>query len=100
MKILEGIPASPGLAGGSIIYFEKNKEFAKKCDFDSAILSASATLDMLKEKALNELTKSEAEVFEAYKMLLCDDMLILPVKELIESGVDEKDAVINVTENI
>lgn len=101
MYIYKGIPGSPGIEKGKVIYWKKDiTEKKAVIGIDEAVNKSIEHVDALYKKALNELGDKHAKIFEAYKMLLEDDMLLLPIKQMAQSGTDLIKAVTDVTETM
>lgn len=100
MTVLKGMPASMGIGKGQAVIFEKNGTESEKLSFSEALFYAREQVSSLAEKAEKVAGSDAAKVFEAYSMLLEDEMLLSPIRKEIESGVKPSDAVISVTEKM
>ena len=100
MTVLKGKPASPGIGKGRAVIFEKSETGSAILTFPEALKSASDEISALAKKAREITGDEEAKVFEAYRMLLEDDMLISPIRQEIDSGCEPSDAVMRVTEKM
>ncbi len=89
--VLEGIPASPGVAHGTaLVYLQKqldvpcydlkenmvDEEIER---FDQAILETRAEITAVRNKIADSLGEGEARIFDAHLMVLEDDALISEV---------------------
>ena len=81
------------------IAFE-NTEGEGGITFPEALKAATEEIEILAEKAQKIAGDEEAKVFEAYRMLLEDDMLIAPIRQEITEGTDPCEAVTKVTEKM
>ncbi|MCL5428850.1 MAG: hypothetical protein M1347_03475 [Chloroflexi bacterium] len=91
--ILRGIPASPGIAIGSLFLFES---FQPKTDrrqidnaqaelqrYSQAVTTAARDLDQVRAKAEKEIGVQEAAIFSAQALMLQDPELTKSIQEMI-----------------
>ncbi len=99
MKKIKGITGAPGITYSKVLYYEKSAG-GKKIGFDEAVIKALEKVQRLHDKALRELGEDKAKIFEAYEMLLSDDVLMNQIKEKILSGSEAEAAIRSVTEKM
>lgn len=97
MKIYKGIAGAPGIAEGTLLYFEKGPAEHCEVSIDEAIEMALEKVRTLGRKAHEDLGEDKAKIFAAYEMLLEDTMLTDPIKAEIEGGTEPKAAVEKIT---
>ncbi len=97
MKVYKGIPGAPGAASGRVLYFEKNAHKTAAIGIDEAIENAVQRVSGLAKKAYADLGEDKAKIFEAYKMLLEDEVLTGQIRDEIANGSAAEDAVTHVT---
>ena len=95
--MMKGIKASDGIAiGRAFVIKEQEIKVLKETslpvesvleDMEDAIKEGVKALEILKEKTLNTVGESEAEVFEAHKQLLLDPVMGKEIINEIEKGV-------------
>lgn len=95
--MIKGIKASEGIAiGKAFILEEATLEVIEKSELTieeenvllkEGIEKALNALDELKEKTMETVGESEAEVFEAHKQLLMDPVMGKEIEEKLETGV-------------
>ncbi|MGB9779892.1 phosphoenolpyruvate--protein phosphotransferase [Caldanaerobacter sp.] len=105
--MLKGVAASPGIAIGKAFLYTKEKvtinvekieeskveeEIAK---FRKALEVTQEEIKKIKEKALEELGKEKAEIFEAHLMLASDPELIEGVENMIKTELITADNAVN-----
>ncbi len=100
MKVLQGIAGAPGVTSAPILYYEKKKTKGEKLPFDQVAAKALEQVRALREKTFSELGEEKAKIFSAYEMLLEDPMLMQPIGTKIEAGTEEREAVLQVTEEM
>ena len=93
MKRLEGIPASRGICIGPIFQFVRRElaveevvvddPAAETARLNEAITTAKDQISEIYEKALEESSKENAEIFQAHKMILEDPELLSGVRKKI-----------------
>lgn len=88
MKKIAGMPGSAGFAVGQIVLYQKAKsgEASAPLSLEEARKSCAKQCEGLYQKALKELGEKEAKIFQAYKMLLEDPHLFLPIQARIDAG--------------
>lgn len=92
--MIKGIKASGGIAlGRAHVIKELSFEFEERSNnaeevsrYHDAKQGNILRLEQLKEKTLNEIGESEAEVFEAHKQLLLDPVMDKEINELLING--------------
>lgn len=99
MTVIKGSSASSGIGFGRAVLFEKTREGRLDISFEDALIMAVEELRLLKKRA-EEIAEDSAGVFEAYRMLLEDEMFLSPIKEEIKAGASPFDAVISVSEKL
>ena len=99
MTVIKGTSASPGIVSGRSVVLKKIKKQNKALGLESAVLQAIEEMKFLEKKA-ESLTEEAPGVFEAYRMLLEDDMFISPIKEEISAGKSPCDAVKTVSDKM
>jgi phosphotransferase system enzyme I (PtsI) len=97
MKIIRGIPASPGIAIGPAFLYQRQEIIIKTfpvedpcvewARFENAVNIASRQLDEVYDRAKTESGVEQAEIFNAQAMMLKDPELLHMVRSTIE---DEK----------
>jgi phosphotransferase system enzyme I (PtsI) len=97
MKIIRGIPASPGIAIGPAFLYQREEIIIKTfpvedpcvewARFENAVNIASRQLDEVYDRAKTESGVEQAEIFNAQAMMLKDPELLHMVRSTIE---DEK----------
>jgi len=90
-----GTSASPGIALGKVLIVEHEELVIEKKDinsveeelnrFDSAIKTSIVELSHVRDKALKELGKEKASIFEAHLMVLDDPELLKSTKDKISN---------------
>lgn len=97
MKIVTGIGASPGIAIGKVIIWEKNKSTvpaesipedqieAEITRFKLAVRKAVTQLSGLRERAGREAGEREAAIFDAHAGIVEDPSFLMQVEEAIRS---------------
>ncbi len=96
MKRLAGIPASRGVCIGPVFQFLRQELVIDECQVEDtqaeitrlndALERAKKQIDVIYQKALQESSKADAEIFQAHKMILEDPELLDEVKRKIENG--------------
>ena len=95
LKIYKGISGTDGIVKGEFYYFEKNENVNCSITFDDALEKSKEKIKSLYEKAKKSLDKKEAQIFEAYNMILEDKNFILPIVNDINAGVETEEAIMN-----
>lgn len=100
--IMKGIPAAPGLTKGNIFLVSNQSvsvpvysisDIPAEMERLKTAQSASIQeLDAFKAKIMAEQAASEAEIFEAHKMILQDESLTMMADESIQSGTNAESA--------
>ena len=107
MKLLQGIPVSPGVVIGRAMVLEKSlhrvpflilddEEIPAELDtFDTALAGARDSVSQDRDRVAATLGEEPAKIFEFHLGLLSDSTLIDPIRERIESeGVNASFAVV------
>ncbi|HIN09166.1 MAG TPA: hypothetical protein EYM64_01160, partial [Phycisphaerales bacterium] len=107
MKLLQGIPVSPGVVIGRAMVLEKSlhrvpflilddEEIPAELDtFDTALAGARDSVSQDRDRVAATLGEEPAKIFEFHLGLLSDSTLIDPIRERIESeGVKASFAVV------
>lgn len=107
MKLLQGIPVSPGVVIGRAMVLEKSlhrvpflilddEEIPAELDtFDTALAGARDSVSKDRDRVAATLGEEPAKIFEFHLGLLSDSTLIDPIRERIESeGVNASFAVV------
>jgi len=107
MKLLQGIPVSPGVVIGRAMVLEKSlhrvpflilddEEIPAELDtFDTALAGARDSVSQDRDRVATTLGEEPAKIFEFHLGLLSDPTLIDPIRERIESeGVNASFAVV------
>lgn len=97
MTVLKGIAGAPGLVMAEAVVYEKSAGNTVVVNLNEAREQCLKQVDQLYEKTLKELGQEQADIFSAYKMLLEDEMLFMPMNEAINSGADPVQAVLDTT---
>lgn len=100
MKIYKGIAGSPGIARAKVLYFEKKSGKKRDMTIDEAAKHALAKVRELQQKTLEDFGEDKAKIFSAYEMLLEDNNLIGPMKQLADAGESAENAIRGVTEKM
>ena len=111
MKILKGIPASPGVAVGKAYVYAKEftivERKVKKSEvkgelkkFRIALERSKKQILEIKEKTLREIGEKEANIFQAQLLMLEDPMFVNEVENKIRCGKNAEAAVNEVVENL
>ena len=100
MKIFKGKSGAAGIFAAKAIYFEKQQRGEEKISLSEAYSKALCRIEKLKEKATREIGEDEAKIFEAYRMLLCDEVLKSQIDNEIKQGESTLAAVGKVTEKM
>ena len=97
-KVLEGVPASPGIVIGKVFLVDRQQEIlepktikpekveAEVARFLKAVNEAKIQLRRFRKKVLREVGEAEAQVFDSHLLLLDDPIII----EGTTSGIREK----------
>ena len=113
MKLLQGIPVSPGVVIGRAMVLEKSlhrvpflilgpKEIPTElARYDKAVLSALAAVTKDRDRIAVTLGPEPAKIFEFHLGLLSDTSLMAPIRKRIESeGVNAAFAVVEAFGNL
>lgn len=100
MKVFKGVAGAPGIVSGKTLYYEKKLNTKERTDIDTAINKALEKVRELERKALDEFGEDKAKIFTAYEMLLEDKFLTDPIRQKIDEGCDEIEAITDVTESM
>jgi len=101
-KVMQGIPAAPGLAHGNTVIvrqqefdipkFEIKDEQAEIKRLQQAIQKASKEINALKESVGEHTESNEADIFEAHNLILMDKALLDQAKDAIQQGTNAEKA--------
>ncbi len=97
MTELKGIAGAPGLVMYQAVVYQKSTGENVTVSLNEARQICLKKVDKLYDKTLKELGQQQADIFSAYKMLLEDEMLFMPVQEAINAGADPVQAVLDTT---
>lgn len=100
MRVLSGKAGAGGIARGIVVVFEKLQTGDEKLSLEEARQKTLTTVRGIFEKTENQLGEEEAKIFSAYEMLLEDEMLLKSIRDEIDSGLSEEQAVLKVTEQM
>ncbi len=100
MNICKGISGTDGIVKGEIYYFQKKENDNCYISFDEALCNAKEKIKIIYSKTKNSLDENEAQIFQAYIMLLEDKTFIAPILDAIKTGSDPVDAIITHTDNM
>ncbi len=96
--IVEGIAGSKGIAIGKVLIYEKNKIqssdeiinedqiVAEVERLERAIALSKKQITAIKEKALKEIGREQAQIFDAHLLILEDPVMLEETKEIIAGG--------------
>lgn len=109
-RLLKGIPASDGIAIGSVFCYIPAKLTVPVCAAGS-VDEELARLNSAREQAHIELQglfeaiekragREEASIFEAHQEMLADPALEAKIREFIEIGLTAEQALVNATEEL
>lgn len=109
-RLLKGIPASDGIAIGSVFCYIPAKLTVPVCAAGS-VYEELARLNSAREQAHIELQglfeaiekragREEASIFEAHQEMLADPALEAKIREFIEIGLTAEQALVNATEEL
>ncbi len=93
--VLKGVPASPGLAAGSVFQLRRAEPVVieqagdaqhERRALDAAIATAQLQLEALQERVAAEADDERAGIFEAHQQLLDDPALLDTADALIRGG--------------
>lgn len=93
MNVYSGMPAAEGTACALAAVLRESSSQAVERTLDEAIAVCLEEVRQLRDKAAAELGQDSAEIFDAYEMLLLDDYMISPIRELHAQGTALEEAV-------
>ena len=110
MRILKGTGVCGGIAFGKLYLFSKTEKTVKRTHvedteseisrFEKAQQEALEQLEALHDKALAEVGKANAMIFEIHQMMLCDEDYLNSIKSIIsDQGINAETAVAVTADN-
>ncbi len=88
MNVYSGLPAAEGTACALAVVMKEEAANCATRSLDEAVEACLEEIRVLRDKAAAELGDESAEIFDAYEMLLMDEYMVAPIRELHDEGVE------------